>query len=342
MKPSTTEEVFELLDAYVTSAALGAAMEHNLFWLLADAPKPASAVAETLGVTVSRCQNWLDLLCRTGLLEQTGDGYQTSQSGKTLIVDAYQQATWAFLARESRYRYPAVVNLAETIKQPISTWAAQNLTPPDYFQALVSDPEEARRFTRMLYDIHIPLAEALADTLDMGNVKTLMDLGGGSGVVSLALLRRHPALQSTVIDIENVCVAGREIADEAGLSDRISYRPLDYVRDPLPAGFDAAIFCDTGPYTPELFAKIHGALTPGGRLILIDQFSPEPGIAPPSRLNWAFLGALQNPQATGFPTAASVIATLTEAGFTRTAEFAVTLQEGVRWDSDWSGIEAWR
>jgi hypothetical protein len=76
-----------------------------------------------------------------------------------------------------------------------------------------------------------------------------------------ALLRRHPALQSTVIDIENVCVAGREIAEEAGLSDRI--------RD---------------------------ALNPNGRLILIDQFAPEPGIAPPSRLNWAFLGALQNPR----------------------------------------------
>jgi hypothetical protein len=44
----------------------------------------------------------------------------------------------------------------------------------------------------------------------------------------------------------------------------------------------------------------------------------------------------------GFPMAVSVIATLIEEGFTRTAEFTVTLQERVRWDNDWSGIEAWR
>jgi hypothetical protein len=48
-------------------------------------------------------------------------------------------------------------------------------------------------------------------------------LGGGSGVVSLALLRQHPHLTSTAVGIENVCIAGREFAQENSLSDRITY-----------------------------------------------------------------------------------------------------------------------
>lgn len=342
MKPTTTEEVLELLDAYVTSAALGAAMEHKLFWILADDPKDVATVADLLGVTVSRCQNWLDVLCTTGLLELTERGYQTSESGKTLILDAYQPESWAFLARESRHRYPAVVNLAQHIKEQISTWDAQNLTPPDYFQALVSDPAQARRFTRMLYEIHIPLAEALAETLDMDGVDTLMDLGGGSGVMSLALLRKVPALQATVIDIENVCVVGREIAAEAGLSERISYQPLNFVEGDLPSGFDRVLFCDAGPYSRDLFARILGALNPDGRLILINQFAPEPGIAPPPRLTWAFMNALRDPHWPGYATAESLIAQLTEVGFAGASEFEVNFEKGVRWDDHWGGIEAWK
>lgn len=39
-------------------------------------------------------------------------------------------------------------------------------------------------------------------------MRRLMDLSGGSGVVSQALLQRHPELTAAVVDIANVC-AGR-------------------------------------------------------------------------------------------------------------------------------------
>lgn len=57
------------------------------------------------------------------------------------------------------------------------------------------------------------------DYLDMTGVNRLLDLGGGSGVVSLALLRQHPHLTSTAVGIEDVCIAGREIAQENSLSE---------------------------------------------------------------------------------------------------------------------------
>jgi 16S rRNA G1207 methylase RsmC len=68
---------------------------------------------------------------------------------------------------------------------------------------MAQSPERARRFTRMLGEIHRPLAAELAETLDMTGVRRLMDLGGGSGVVSLALLNRHPELTAVVVDIAN-------------------------------------------------------------------------------------------------------------------------------------------
>ena len=48
MAPLTTEDVFDLIDSYVTSAALNTALELGLFWLLAPQPLDAPAVARTL------------------------------------------------------------------------------------------------------------------------------------------------------------------------------------------------------------------------------------------------------------------------------------------------------
>ncbi|NIV39852.1 MAG: hypothetical protein GWN58_63720, partial [Anaerolineae bacterium] len=90
----------------------------------------------------------------------------------------YSQDTWAFLAGEERERFPAVQDLPLHIRDQRSTWAIQGLKPPDYFEFLVQSPERARRFTRMLYEIHQPLAEQVAGALDTNGVERMMDLGG--------------------------------------------------------------------------------------------------------------------------------------------------------------------
>lgn len=340
MIPKSTEQVFELLDAAVTASALGAAMEHNLFWILADGPKEAVEISEELTIPASRCRSWLRLLCSMDLLCRTGDGYRTSALGRRLILDAYSPETWAFLARETRLRFPALADLALHIKEPVSTWEIQGLTPPDYFKALQTDPQYARGFTRMLYEIHLPLAEEVAALLDLSDAKSLLDLGGGSGVMSMALLDRHPGLKATVIDIENVCAAGQELAKERDLDKRMSYQALDYVHETLPKGFDRILSCDAGPHTSDQFKKVKEALRPGGRFVVIDQFSPATGSAPTTRLTWTFLGTLENPDSKGFVSAESVVARIGEAGFHEVSVRDVPHRRDIRWNTGWQVIEA--
>jgi SAM-dependent methyltransferase len=343
MRPKTTEDIFELLDGYVISAVLGTAMELGLFWLLAEKPLLAPDVAQYLNIPLNRCLNLLQLLCKLGLLEDSAKGYVPSTTAQETILDVYSQDTWAFLAREDRYKFSAVRDLALNICQPISTWEVQNLTPPDYFGRILENPSEAARFTRMLYEIHTPLAEQLANILDMRGVKQLMDLGGGSGVVSFALLRRQPDLTSVVVDIENVCLAGREIALENALEKRITYFAADFLQDDLPTGFDMVMFCDVGPFSESLLRKIHDVLNPEGHLVIVGQFAPDKNIAAPSRLLWSFLGALEYPaQTNDFTTIDLVQTRLQQAGFRDFSTASVPCKDHLRWNIDWIVLEARR
>jgi hypothetical protein len=71
-----------------------------------------------------------------------------------------------------------------------------------------------------------------------------------------ALLRRYPHLTAVVVDIANVCAAGREIATENSMEDRITYYAADFLRDELPSGFGMVLECDAGPYSEALFRRI--------------------------------------------------------------------------------------
>ncbi len=343
MQPRTTDDVFDLIDGYVPSAALGAALELGLFWRLAEHPCETDDVAQAMGIPKNRCRYWLQVLCSIGLVEHTSEGYTPSSAAHTTILNTYSQETWAFLAGEARDRFPAVYNLVSHIRHPGSSWAVQGLTPPDYFALLAERPERARRFTRMLYELHIPLANTVAATLDMRGVQRLMDVGGGSGVLSLTLLRHYPDLSSVVVDIAPVCAAGREIAHEQSMEDRIHYHAANFHRDALPSGFDMVLACDVGVYREELFRKLHSVLQAQGRLIVIDQFAGTDGVAPsPSPyVYWALLNALNNPDYC-LVMPEEVRTRLKNAGFQRISEHLLPQQEMQRWSNGWMVIEAYK
>lgn len=335
MRPTTADEVLDLMDAPFQSAALGAALELGLFWLLEERPMDAEQVAQELAIPLQRCRYWLQLLEQTGLIEADPNGYRSSSTVRSAILDTYSRESWKHLAEEARDRLPGLRDLSTTLRQPGSAWDTLGLEPRMYLTEMKKDPQVARQFTRMLYEIHQPLAAELAAFLDLSGVERLLDLGGGSGVVSIALLQRHPRLRATVVDLEHVCTAGREIVAESPLAARITYHPADFLHDELPEGFDLALECDVNVYSEELFRKVRNSLRRNGRFVIVDEFSPSEETAPPSRLHWAFEGSMIEPGFC-FPTSANVRTLLESAGFQILSERSLPPVAGVvaRFDRD--------
>lgn len=341
MRLETTEDILELMNGHILSAVLGTAMELGVFWLLAEKPLPASALAQHLNIPLNRCHYWLQLLCKLGLLEDSGEGYTPSALTREAILNVQSQDTWAFQAREDRDLYLYVRDLASNISKPMSAWQACNLTPPDYFQQVGEDPVYTASFTRKLYEIHRSFAEQLANMLDLQGVKRLLDLGGGSGVVTFALLRKYDELTSVVVDVQSVCQVGRVIASENKLEKRVEYMAADFLKDDLPTGFDMVMLCDVGSFSETLFSRIHDVLAPEGRLVIVDKFAASKTSAPSSRLLSAFLASLESPaQSVDYITTEVVQARLQQAGFRDCSATSVPHTDNLPWNIDWIMLQA--
>ena len=266
---NSSADVRGFLKMHLASTALGAALELKLFWLLDKEPMDVEKISNEIKIPYDRAYYWLELLIKLGFLDRKGEKYIPSSTTQLTILNTYKPDTWVFLAQEVRNQYMLVKNLPTDISLDDSIWTALPESPPSWFEKIKSDRDYCRRFTRMLYDLHQELALKLVEILDLSKMNKLMDLGGGSGVISLAMLRKYSELTAVVVDIPSVCEVGEEIAKENALSHRITYQPTNIVTDELPSGFDVIIECDVGIYTKELFQKIHSALKLGGEFIIV-------------------------------------------------------------------------
>ncbi|UCG01152.1 MAG: methyltransferase [Candidatus Heimdallarchaeota archaeon] len=265
----TPEDVRILMKMHVIPAAITTALELHLFWYINDQSVGLEDISQKFRIPQDRCHYWLELLVELGLLKQENLRYKLTSLSQSIIIETYSPESWAFIAQAAREQYLTGYNLTSHISHPKSVMTAQGEKSLDWFKRIQEDPEYARRFTYTLYEIHYSSGEKLAQSLNMKGVKRLMDLGGGSGVMSLALLKQHPELTAVVIDIPNVCVIGREIAAKSSVADRIVYQAADFDHDDLPTGFDMILNCDAGGFNQELLYKLFKALNEGGQLIIV-------------------------------------------------------------------------
>lgn len=316
MKKLTSEEdIYLLLHARAASSALGAAISTGLLWMLAEQPMSGMEVVKALNIPGKRGYYWLQYLESFGVLETVPQGYTPSSIIHKAILDTNSMQSWQHLVIDEMEKDACVQGLPHLISNPGSLWSIQGLEEPiNYVDRMRADPERAREFTQMLLEVHQNLANQVAELLDLTGVERMMDLGGNSGVVSMALLRKYPQLSSTVVDIPHVCAAGREIAETLGFADRITYYPAEFDSDEFPSGFDLVLQCDVAIYNVELIRKLFQSLKPGGRLVYVDHFSPSEYQAPPTRIEWTFLDSLHDSNYS-FPTLDQVKSILYQAGF---------------------------
>jgi trans-aconitate 2-methyltransferase len=119
---------------------------------------------------------------------------------------------------------------------------------------------------------HVEWATALLDRLDLTGDETVLDAGCGSGRVTLMLLERLPRGHVVAVDQAPSMVGhARAALEEAGgrpsratvMQAELTELQLD---QPVDAVFSNAVF-HWVPDHDRLFARLHSALRPGGRLV---------------------------------------------------------------------------
>jgi SAM-dependent methyltransferase len=207
-----------------------------------------------------------------GRLAPTPLAAEHLQSGQPFDVSAYLG-----LAADA----PAVLQLVDQLRtsRPRGSDACEPGQGTAYIaregaRSLMDEAASARRLTMALAGRARNCAPALAERVELPRSRSLLDVGGGSGLYSIALLQKFPDLRAAVFDRGPVLPAAREFAEEFGVSDRLQTVAGDMFLDPWPA-CDVVLLSNVlhdwdEPECLQLLARVREMLPRGGRLLIHD------------------------------------------------------------------------
>ncbi len=138
------------------------------------------------------------------------------------------------------------------------------------------DPVTYREWVRDEVPHYDHLQESIAAATGVVEASAILDLGTGTGETLGRVLALHPSARAIGVDES----AGMLAVAQGRLEEYAVTLQVADLRDPLPAGpFDLvvsalAVHHLDGPEKATLFARVAGALRPGGRFVLGDVILP--------------------------------------------------------------------
>jgi SAM-dependent methyltransferase len=149
-----------------------------------------------------------------------------------------------------------------------------------YWEDLEAHPELAAQFDALMGpDGHgTPDPEVLVDRASWDSVRTVVDVGGGTGSLLAEILRAHPAIRGTLVDLPHTVARSAETFQRAGVLDRVTAVAQSFF-DPLPAGADVYLLSKVIGDWPDreaiaILRRCAEAARPDGRVIAVGEGAP--------------------------------------------------------------------
>jgi len=204
--------------------------------------RTAPELAEAAGADADVLDRVLRHLVTAGVLGRDGsDRYLLTERGEALRDD-HPAGMRAVLDLDSAIGRAdlSFVQLLHTVRTGEPAFPAQ--FGRSFWDDLAADPTRSASFDAQMAADVAAWAPDIVAAYDWGSLGHLVDVGGGNGALLAALLREHPDLRGTVLDLPGAAEAARTALTAAGLADRGDAIAGSFF-DPLPPGAGGYLLC---------------------------------------------------------------------------------------------------
>ena len=246
-----------------STVAMLAGMKLELFTPLKDGPLNPEQLASKLGVNADKLAPLLYALVISGLLvEEDGIFSNTPETDEFLV-----KGKTAYMGNVHKIWYSnllASLKTAETIQTGIPQarydWA--NMTEDEL---------------KVLYDgmaaSDYNFATWLTSNFDFSQCRRLLDAGGGSGTLAIAMTQIHAQLTATVVDLPTVTPITEQFVRDADASEKVKVVSANLTSDPIPGIYDAAFLSAviqtlSAEDARKAITNVGKVISPGGLLYI--------------------------------------------------------------------------
>jgi SAM-dependent methyltransferase len=249
------------------SSILSSAVSLGLFERLAMGAATRDDLVTALALDRDVTLMLLNCLVANGHIQRRGDRYRLSRSTRRWLDPDSPRAVSHFVAACADYAswwttLPEAARSGRTIDH--------HAEPADsgYWDRYIAGQRDLARLCAHEVARRVPVA---------GSDVSMLDIGGGHGLYSAAILDRHPRLRSTIIDLPGSVRVGSRLAGGMDVIDRLTFREGDALTAALGEDHDIVLSFNLIHHlrpaeVAAFFARVRASLRPGGVLCVLDAF----------------------------------------------------------------------
>jgi ubiquinone/menaquinone biosynthesis C-methylase UbiE len=275
----SAEIVFDTLFAYQRSGALKAAIDLELFTAIDNGDTTVPMLAKRCGASERGVRILCDYLTTLGLLNKSNAEYGLTPEAAAFLSKrspAYLGTTATFLLKpELKQNFDV---LTDAVRRGGVTASGDN--------TVTEDNPVWVEFARSMGPMMVPAAHAIAGLVAGSSPLKVLDIAAGHGLFGITIAERNPQAEIVAVDWPNVLAVASQNARAAGVQDRHHKLGGDAFTVEFPTDIDVALVTNflhhfDPPTCTAFLAKIHRALKPGGRVVVLE-FVPNPDrVSPP-------------------------------------------------------------
>lgn len=308
------EQLLQMSFSFAPSRIMATALQLELFSHIAAGGRTAEDIAARAHADVRATRMLLDALAGLQLISKSDDRYELTPHAAEFLVRSSPSYLGSMM--ESDEMWNAWGELTEVVRtgKPVRRIEQQERAEK-FFPLLV----------RSLHVMNGEPARRAARALGAGQTHKgmrVVDVACGSGVWGIAIAEADPAARITAQDFPGVFDTTREFVKRHNVEDRFDYLPgnlkdVDFGEENYDLALLGNIVHSEGESSSrDLFARLHRALRPGGRIVVIDMVPNDERTGPPFALLFA-INMLVNTEEGSTFTLAEYTDWLTGAGFAR-------------------------
>jgi len=270
-------KIMQIGTGFWASKILLSAIKFDLFTLLSTGAKSGKEIKAAIGLHERSVYDFLDSLTALGFLNREGI-LETAKYSNTADVDMFLVADKpTYVGGMLQMCNNRLYGFWGDLEEALQTGKPQNESKnsdKSLFETLYADQNILEEFLTAMGSIQMGNFATLANKFDFSNHKTLCDMGGAGGFLSILVSKSNPHLSCTTFDLPPVLPIANRNIENMRASDNVTAQAGDFFEDTFPSADVITmgnILHDWGLKEKlMLMQKAYDALPEGGVFIAIE------------------------------------------------------------------------
>ena len=211
--------IIEMVQAFYVTRAIGVATDLNLAEYLKNDEKSIIELAELTKTHEESLYRLMRMLVSQGVFIEKKNRVFANNSLSNTLLDKQNSMRHMVIHQVNGINWKMFEELGHVVKTGEN--AAKKVLGMDIFEYLEKNPDRNEIYNHAMTNSSFMLSYAILSEYSFSKAKTIIDIGGGQGILLAMILYKYKSIKGKVFDLSHVVEGAKKIAEKYKVADRL-------------------------------------------------------------------------------------------------------------------------